>query len=505
MSVETARKWTTVTQPHEARTASNDSAASRFGAPERAEVRTTGEVSADEEKLPAMWEWQLACKVATCKGLSKSDLLPRFLLYVCRESLLGRERQITEQRIGIQIFNRPANYNPGEDNIVRSYARLLRKRLDAYFDGEGSNEPMRIFIPRGGYVPLFQDNLGKRKRTTAHQAANVHSIRTDPTKFADDALTANSLSAADAGQDEKSIPEKQHKNSRARLARSSAWLVGFAGCLAGILLASAGWLGSRALQSRQQWSPAHALWTQMFQRDRNTLIVPADSGLGILENLSKHPVSVEEYANGSYLTEMPLPPGIDEGNFNDLRRQRYTSVVDLNIATRLARLPEVVPTRTQIRYARSISAEDIENSNVILLGSKHTNPWVSLFESSLNFRLDYTPDVDDSYVLNEHPTGKEQKIYRNATGSAPGPTYGVIAYLRGPDGAGHALIIEGLNMAATQAAADALLTPSIIAPVFAQARMRNGSLRPFEVLVQTTSVGATAPGVQIIAMRIHSQ
>jgi hypothetical protein len=235
------------------------------------------------------------------------------------------------------------------------------------------------------------------------------------------------------------------------------------------------------------------------------LIVPADSGLGILENLTKHPVNVEEYASGSYMSEIRLPAGLDVEDFNDLRRQRYTSVVDLDIATRLTKLLEVVPTRTQVRYARSITADDIRNSNVILLGSKHTDPWVSLFEKSLNFKLEYTPYTDQSYVLNEHPLGAEEKVYRNTADARPGPTYGVIAYLPEPGGAGHALVIEGLNMAATQAAADILFNPGAIEPVLKQAKLPDGSLEQFECLIETTSIGATAPGAQIIATRIHSR
>ena len=146
----------------------------------------------------------------------------------------------------------------------------------------------------------------------------------------------------------------------------------------------------------------------LCQQNCKTLIVPADSGLGILENLTGHQVSVEEYANLAYLSELKPPPGFNAENFKDLLRHRYTSVVALNITSRLTQLPDFTPSRSEVRYARSISAEDIKNSNVILLGSSHTNPWVSLFERRLNFRLQYTPEVDESYVRNEHPNGSEQ-------------------------------------------------------------------------------------------------
>src|SRR5580698_10340028 len=115
------------------------------------------------ETLQSRPEWQLACRVAGSKGFCKSEFLPRFLLYVCEQYLMGETQEITEQRIGTQIFNRSTDYNPGEDNIVRSYARLLRKRLDEYFEGEGREEPLRIVVLRGGYIPAFPRNVDAKE------------------------------------------------------------------------------------------------------------------------------------------------------------------------------------------------------------------------------------------------------------------------------------------------------------------------------------------------------
>ncbi len=88
----------------------------------------------------------------------------------------------------------------------------------------------------------------------------------------------------------------------------------------------------------------------------------ADSGLGILQNLTGRLVSLEQYANGSYLIDTKPMPGLSLDNLNDLRRQRYTSVVDLNITSMLTCLPEFAGSRAQVRYARSITAEDLKNS-----------------------------------------------------------------------------------------------------------------------------------------------
>jgi hypothetical protein len=437
----------------------------------------------ERDELPSRWEWQLACRVAASKRFCKSALLPKFLLYVCEQHLTGNSHEITEQRIGTQIFNRDTNYSPGEDNIVRSYARLLRKRLDEFFEGEGIHEPMRIVIPRGAYIPVFLTG------PEVQEPREYTVPRSEEAEFKAPLEARAAAGAKDGGAVDKPLWRQR-------------WLAALLGLLAGALLASMGWLTARSMQEKMEQGPAHVIWAQLFQRSRNTLIVPADSGLGILQNLTGRLVGLEEYANGTYLLDSP--PGLGIENLNDLRRQRYTSVVDLNITSTLTRLPEFAGSRTEIRYARSITAEDLKTSNAILLGSAHTNPWVSLFDKRLNFKLEYKPEVNQSFVLNKHPIGAEQKMYFNGTDRTTNRTYGVIDYLPGLEGVGHVLIIQGLNMAATQAAADTLFNASAMKPILKHASS-SGTLQPFELLVETNSIGATAPGAQIIATRFYSQ
>jgi hypothetical protein len=103
--------------------------------------------------------WQLAQRVVASKSFAKSALLSKFLLYVCDRELSGRTDEISENQIGVHVFLRKPGYNPGEDNIVRNYARQLRQRLDHYFEEEGKSEELRICIPLGKYIPVFSPNL----------------------------------------------------------------------------------------------------------------------------------------------------------------------------------------------------------------------------------------------------------------------------------------------------------------------------------------------------------
>ena len=93
--------------------------------------------------------WQLARRIAASSSFARSTLLSNFLLYVCDRALSGKTDEISEHQIGVQVFGRRPGYNPSEDNIVRSYARHLRQRLDHYFETEGKQEELRLSIPRG--------------------------------------------------------------------------------------------------------------------------------------------------------------------------------------------------------------------------------------------------------------------------------------------------------------------------------------------------------------------
>jgi len=79
----------------------------------------------------------------------------RFLTYVVEQTLAGQTDAIKELVLGIEVFDRPADFDPKVDTIVRVEAGKLRKRLEEYYADEGSAAAVRIEIPKGSYVPQF--------------------------------------------------------------------------------------------------------------------------------------------------------------------------------------------------------------------------------------------------------------------------------------------------------------------------------------------------------------
>ena len=109
-----------------------------------------------ESAILAEWAEELVQRVAASTTFEKAPRLRAFFLHVCRCALDNQPEAATEQQIGIHVFGRPPGYNPSEDNIVRSQARMLRLKLEHHFAEEGKDEPAIITIPKGQYLPVFE-------------------------------------------------------------------------------------------------------------------------------------------------------------------------------------------------------------------------------------------------------------------------------------------------------------------------------------------------------------
>jgi tetratricopeptide (TPR) repeat protein len=82
----------------------------------------------------------------------------RFLSFVVWKALAGEAETVKEYLIGLEVFDRPSDYDPGTDPIVRAEARRLRSRLVDYYQTLGKLDQVRIGLPKGIYVPVFYRN-----------------------------------------------------------------------------------------------------------------------------------------------------------------------------------------------------------------------------------------------------------------------------------------------------------------------------------------------------------
>jgi serine/threonine-protein kinase len=78
----------------------------------------------------------------------------RFLRFIVEQALAGN--QLKETLLGVEVFGRSPSYDPRLDAVVRVEAVKLRSRLKEYYETEGAADPVRIDLPKGGYLPCFE-------------------------------------------------------------------------------------------------------------------------------------------------------------------------------------------------------------------------------------------------------------------------------------------------------------------------------------------------------------
>jgi len=99
-------------------------------------------------------ETQLS-RVTESSQFRNAPRLSRFLTYVVKESLAGRAGHLKGYTIGLEVFDKPDDFDPQTDTIVRVQARSLRQKLDQYYSQEGRDDPVHITIAKGSYEPSF--------------------------------------------------------------------------------------------------------------------------------------------------------------------------------------------------------------------------------------------------------------------------------------------------------------------------------------------------------------
>jgi beta-glucanase (GH16 family) len=112
--------------------------------------------SSDSGVKPFIAESEALRRVLAIPEISRSTSMVRLLTYICSKYFEGKTEEIREYSIAVDALGRREdNFDPRIDPIVRVTARTLRKKLKEYYEGEGKDDPLRLVLPLGHYVPLF--------------------------------------------------------------------------------------------------------------------------------------------------------------------------------------------------------------------------------------------------------------------------------------------------------------------------------------------------------------
>lgn len=392
--------------------------------------------------------WQLVQRIAASQFFAKGPKLRAFLLYICENSLLGRNENLSTQLIGTRVFGRDPDYIPSEDNIVRVEARELRKRLAAFFAAEGSDEPLIIEIPKGSYAPVFRP-------------------RDLPTPL-------NPISGP-------AEPNEKDDVSNA----GKRWTVPLLATALALSLAVIIWQAFDPPFRKEQTVFLAGLH-EPFSRSSDFSIYndllgalganPRRDALLVLSNPRIITYFVSD-ANadpaGSSGASIPVPndlksvlnPILNEKDRNrpfvflNATRDGYTGIGEAIAAFHVGRLMNLLGRRVQLTQGRFLNWDHIAKQDLILLGGPHSNDWSYESDAQSNF------SIASNSIVNAKPLRGEQAAYS----TSPSTDYALIQKLTTPYQF-QVLLLAGISNAGTAAAGEFVADPEKMKIVYTQLR-----------------------------------
>jgi hypothetical protein len=361
-------------------------------------------------------------RVLACHEFRSSKRSQDFLRYVVEHTLAGHADMLKERTIGIEVFGRSTSYEPSDDATVRVKAGDVRKRLGLYYAEQGAQNPVRIELPAGTYVPEFRGLDVPEAVVPLPQTVGLS-----------DSATAAPL------------PVKR---------RSLRWVyIGAGVVITAVAIAAMLWTRSRPASTAldQFWSPVLQGTAPV------SLCVAFVPVYGLNRGLNRDPGGKPDRVDDFVLLTDQFVGGGD-------------LIASSRISAMLARMQH--PYR--LRIGSDVSFQDLRSAPAILVGYSYTR-WKEI-SSQLRFFIDTSREpvgITDNGQLTELTLPNLPADRRTSE------DYAIVSRVFHPDT--HAMLVElaGITQYGTEAAADLVTNPDLMAEALhgAPADWRNQNLQ----------------------------
>ena len=440
---------------------------------------------------------ELVNRVVSSSLICKSARLRELFLYLCSRVLDESVDDIHELELGHKVFGRPEHYDTATDNIVRVHASLLRKRLAEHFQTEGINEPLIVEIPRGNYAPIFRKRDPLPVVTELPELHEALVLQPGLTSLRSNGRPGQQLLTDSSNHLRKAIPP---------------WTLGVTGVLAlGFASLSAFQLVRSLNQkpdARKQalvGATVRQFWSGIFLQDASAQIVLDDASLAFYQEATGHPIALAEYFDRSYLQpaeEAAATAHLDPKLVHSFLLKRQSNFADVNLVGRLSQTAAVLGSRANVGFARDFSFHQLKSGNMILLGTRQSNPWIQSFDSYLTLRWKFDPTLDGYYPIEITASPSEADKFRSGVdGLKTHEGYASVAFLPNLGGTGNVLIISGSGGAAISAALEFLNDETAMSQLRSRLKSQKDAFPYFETLLRIEKGGSPPKNVTIVLSR----
>jgi len=403
--------------------------AQRFGV-----AKMAAQLSEDRQlsQAPDSDEIRRALKrILSSKYFAQAPKKQKFLQLICEAHLNGRASEINEYMVGYEVFDRNESYNPSLDPIVRVGAHELRKKLELYYENEGRTDEILLEIPVGSYMPTFTRRAQSQAAEITPDAAARHvspriSIRT---WIAILSLAVISLIVTVV------ILASANRKLRQQIAQSA-----------------------RPHQIEAVYKP---VWEPFLNDSNPTLLVLSNPPVYRFWNpvdpdyLSKRAIDLPPAEAGSLAETLGREQFVIKRS--PVRRlvlsyDEYTGIGEAIGLHRVSALLDRMGNAAVVKQSRTVSAEDLKNHDVILLGSVWVNEW----SGKIPIKEDFIHGASAT-IINENPLAGEQREYSARFDEETGrliEDYALITVRPNISGRNKVMVLAGTHSEGTEAAAE---------------------------------------------------
>lgn len=308
--------------------------------------------SAVRAELEAMLKAPIFAQSGRCK---------KFLSHVVLVTLSGNGGDLKERTIGVQVFERPGNYDTGDDSIVRVTANEVRKRLGQFYRESNITHPVQIELPRGAYVPEFRiQPLGSTRVNGSSPLGTYAGVqKAVETEMAREpsSSAASTTNAAPA----RELHSSGIENEASRSPRAKEWTVLIV--IIAIILTAGSIFGMWRLEHR---AAAPSIWNSFIKTNAPVLLC-----------LGAHDLHVPRDA---------ASPNA-EGKFVELvLHKQIISVDDAAVISSMASLLGSKGIPFRVSGAEQTTLTDFRRQPVILIGAMG-NKWTLRLVQDLRYRI----------------------------------------------------------------------------------------------------------------------
>ncbi|MDE1161329.1 MAG: hypothetical protein PW792_05205 [Acidobacteriaceae bacterium] len=396
------------------------------------------------------------------------------LRYVVEHTLSGEENLLRERVIGSEVFGRKADYEPGDDPVVRLRASEVRKRLAQFYQAEGTESNLRISIPPGSYRASFVSKstippvVHEQGQKPGEAAAEVLAVPLSP------------LEQAPLGSN-KSGPIAQS----AETSRSAKWgflLLLLAACAITCLFTA--WL-VRPKELVKESAKQTAFWTPLVA-DRTPIILCVSDDTPQSLNEKDWPSRVSAVIAGTATashhiseSDIPLVPYVDTIAMNKLTYWMGSH-----------------GSAFVLQRSSQLTIDELRRGPAILIGA-FDNDWSLVLLSKLRFHVAVDPKTDVQWIEDSQAPGDlKWKSPGDVGYTASSVDYAIITKVLQPDTGKWLIAIGGLGNHGTEAAAD-LVTDKELSQLLPDGVLKAN--RNIQIVVRTNVINGHNSVPQIVA------